>query len=253
MVKAGPAVRIDAFLAGDLVLRQSADGHRAGTDAVLLAAAIGNPEGHVIDAGAGVGAVGLMLARRAPHINVTLVEIDAQAANLARENIALNDFSARVRVVEADVLQARTRRAAGLLDACADIVLANPPWLTPGQSRASSDPRRALAHVMTAGGLAGWIRALAALTKPRGRMAIITPAAALGDILKACESRFGDLALLPVHPRAGEAAIRLIVVGSKASKGGARLLPGFVLHGDDGAFTPLAEALHRGAANLDLK
>ena len=56
-----------------------------------------------------------------------------------------------------------------------------------------------------------------------------------------------------VHARAGEPSIRLIVCGKKGSKAGARLLPGLVLHGEDGAFTPLAEALHRGTTSLDLK
>ena len=246
-------VGADHFMDGALVLRQPVRGHRVGTDAVLLAAAIATPEGCVIDAGAGIGAVGLMLARRAPTIDVTLVEVDPLSAALARENIDLNGFGSRARVVEADLVAVKSRRAAGLVDQSADLILTNPPWLTPGRSRPSPDGRRALAHIMGAEGLTGWLRGIAALTRPDGRMAIIAPAQSLAELLGACAGRFGDLAILPLHPRANEPAIRLLAVGRKGSRAGLRLLPGLVLHTPEGAFTPLVEALHRGKATLDLK
>jgi FkbM family methyltransferase len=241
--------QIDLLLDGALKLRQAPRGHRVGTDAVLLAAAIAAPKGKAVDLGAGVGAVGLMLARRAPGLDVTLVEIEPQAAALARDNIALNDFSARARVVEADVLSSKARRAAGLADEGYDLVVANPPWLAPGRSRVSPDARRALAHVATRP-LADWIKAMAALTKPGGKMALIAPADALRDILDACDGRFGDAAIYPVHPKAAAPAIRLVVTGRKGARAKARLFRGLVLHEDDGRFTPFSEVLHRGRATL---
>ena len=75
----------DAFLGGQLRLRQRKSGHRAGHDAVLLAAATPARSGHrVIDFGAGVGAAGLALARRVAGVELVLVEIDAELAELAR-------------------------------------------------------------------------------------------------------------------------------------------------------------------------
>ena len=246
------SVEADHFLNGALRLRQPARGHRAGTDAVLLAAAIETPVGKLLDAGSGVGAAGLMMARRAPELDVTLIEIDPATAQFARENIDLNGFAERARVIEADLLSAKGRSAAGLVDSCADIVITNPPWLTPGRSRASPDPRRALAHVAGEAGLAGWMRAVAALTKPDGRMAIILRAEDLTALLGACAGRFGDLSILPVHPRDGQAAIRIVVTGRKGSRAPTRLLQGLVLHGPGGGFTARAEAIHRGEATLDL-
>ena len=245
-----PEARIDAFLDGRLLLRQPARGHRAGTDAVLLAARLAARSGQLIDAGAGVGAAGLVLAQRAPELIVTLVEIDPETAALARENIELNDLGGRVAVVEADFLSAARRRAAGLPEGKADFVLTNPPWLSPRRSRASPDPGRSLAHVRGPEGLDGWMRAVAALLAPGGRVATILPAEDLTDLLAACAGRFGDLAIRPVHPRAGEAAIRLLAEGRKGSRAAPRLMPGLVLHEADGSFTPLAAAIHRGEATL---
>src|SRR5438552_10255159 len=82
----------DAFLGGRLRLRQPRTGHRAGHDAVLLAAATAARVGQrVADFGAGVGAAGLALASRVSGLDLVLVEIDPRLAALARDNAALND------------------------------------------------------------------------------------------------------------------------------------------------------------------
>jgi len=79
----------DAFLGGQLRLRQLKSGHRAGHDAMLLAAATPARRGdRVADFGAGVGAAGLAVARRVAGIDLVLVEIDATLASLARANAA---------------------------------------------------------------------------------------------------------------------------------------------------------------------
>ena len=70
----------DAFLGGQLRLRQPKSGHRAGHDAMLLAAATPARSGdRVVDFGAGVGAAGLAVAKRVAGIELVLVEIDPDA------------------------------------------------------------------------------------------------------------------------------------------------------------------------------
>jgi len=81
----------DAFLGGKLRLRQPKSGHRAGHDAMLLAAATPARSGdRVVDLGAGVGAAGLAVARRVSGIKLVLVEIDEKLAELARSNANSN-------------------------------------------------------------------------------------------------------------------------------------------------------------------
>ena len=63
---------------------------------MLLAAATDAAAGErVVEFGAGVGAAGLALAQRVAGIDLTLVEIDAALAALARENAALNGIECR--------------------------------------------------------------------------------------------------------------------------------------------------------------
>jgi tRNA1(Val) A37 N6-methylase TrmN6 len=114
----------DAFLGGQLRLRQPRSGHRAGHDAMLLAAATPVRAGdRVVDFGAGVGAAGLAVASRAhaikTGIRLVLVEIDAGLAGLARDNAASNAIAADVIVLDI-TSSAETFAAAGLLPDSAD-------------------------------------------------------------------------------------------------------------------------------------
>jgi len=245
----------DAILGGRLRLRQMRAGHRVGLDAVLLSAAAGAPARNIVDVGAGVGAVGLALLTRWPESRADLVEIDPALAALARKNARLNEVSERVRVIEGDVLEASELRAGGLSGGEADLVVTNPPFFEACAVRASPDPTRARAHVLARGAgegdaLQAWIVAALALLAPGGRFQMIHRPDALPRILAAFGRRLGAVAVRPVHPRSDADAIRVLVGGIKGSKAPLCILPGLVLHEASGAFTPLAEALHRGDAFL---
>ena len=250
-------VEMDALLGGRLQLRQFRKGHRAGTDAILLAAAAPQTAGLILDAGAGTGAAGLTLLMRCPDARLDLVEIDPELANLAAENLVLNGFADRGRAVSADLLQARSRRAAGLSDGAASVVITNPPYLDPAHARVSPDASRALAHAERlvlpgeSGGIDGWMRAVTALLAPGGTLVMIHRADRLADLLQAAEGRIGGVCVRPVQPKAGADAIRLLVTGQKGSRAPLRLRPALVLHEADGAFTPLVAALHQGAPLTD--
>lgn len=246
-----PAAKPTALFAGRVALRQPERGHRVGTDAVLLAACLAEPGSFVIDAGAGIGAVGLSVAARATASLVTLIERDPTLGALALANTAANGLADRVGVAVCDLLDARARGEAALANGAASAVFTNPPFYPPGAVRASPDPARAAAHVLGEGGLAAWLHACFALLAPGGCFAMIHRADALADILEACPGRLGGLRILPVHARAGEAATRILVSGRKGSRAALAILPGFTLHEADGRFTPRAAALHAGAALLD--
>lgn len=250
----GPArqpqpVRQDAFLGGKIMLRQPVRGHRAGTDAALLAAAApADFAGLALDAGAGVGAAGISLAATRARARVGLIEIDAASAALARENLELNGLAARGELFEVDLLSPASRRAGGLRDGGADLVLSNPPFLDPARSRASPDADRRRAHVTAqvgAEGVASWIAACLALTRPGGVCILIHRPDRLDALLGALTGRAGEIVVLPVHPHAGEAAVRILVRARRGSRGPLSIAPGFILH-DEHGFTPQAQSACRG-------
>ena len=71
-------------------------------------------------------------------------------------------------------------------------------------------------------------------------------------MLRLLDGRFGDIAVFPLFPKKGEPATRIILQGRKGSRAGLRLLPGLVLHEQDGNYTAKAEAVLRGCEALDL-
>jgi tRNA1(Val) A37 N6-methylase TrmN6 len=207
----------DAFLGGRLHLRQPKSGHRAGHDAMLLAAATpARPGQRVVDFGAGVGAAGLAVARRVAGIELVLVEIDAGLADLARENAAANAIAADIIVLDV-TSSAEAFAASGLSPDSADVVLMNPPFNDPARHRASPDQTRSTAHVATAATLESWIHAARRILKSGGVLSLIWRADGLGEVLAALDRGFGSLAILPVHADAATPAIRVLV---RAIKGG---------------------------------
>jgi tRNA1(Val) A37 N6-methylase TrmN6 len=232
----------DAVLGGRLRLTQKRRGHRVGHDAILLAAATGALAGdRAVDLGSGVGAAGLALATRVPGIEVTLVEIDPELAAIAAENIARNGLKDQARAVILDVAApAAEFEACGLAAGMTDRVLMNPPFNDTARQNLSPDPDRRAAHGAAAGLLAGWIETAARLLHSAGTLTLIWRADGLADVLAALDGRFGGVVVMPVHGRAGQPAIRVLVRASKGGRAPLQLLPGMLLN--DGAGRPTAEA-----------
>jgi tRNA1(Val) A37 N6-methylase TrmN6 len=244
----------DAVLGGRLHLKQPRRGHRVGHDAILLAAACPARAGdHVVDLGAGVGAAGLALAARVSGATVTLVEIDLGLAALAAENAQANGLADRVRTEVLDVAApANAFAAAGLGPGSAHRVLMNPPFNDPARQRASPEPRRRLAHASPPALLAAWVKTAARLLRPAGTLTLIWRADGLAEVLDALARNFGALAILPVHSKPGEPAIRVLVNAAKESRAPLALLPGLVLNDQQQRPTPVAEAVLRHGAALML-
>lgn len=242
---------IDLLLGGRLKLEQPLRGHRAGTDAILLAAAVPTDfTGLLADAGAGVGTAGLAAGFWRPDRELLLIEREPALAALAARNLAANGLLGRV--AACDLIDAKSRRAAGVVDGGAGLVISNPPFLDPGEGRASPDDLRARAHVFDeVGGLDKWIRACVAMGAAQAEIILIHRADRLPELLAALEGRAGGARVIPVHPRAGEDASRVLIRAKKGSRAPFQLRPPLVLHGADGRFTPAVEAIHRGEAAID--
>ena len=242
----------DAVLGGRLVLRQPLRGHRVGHDAILLAAATAaQPGQHAVDLGAGVGGAGLALARRIEGLNVTLVEIDPALTALANGNAERNGLSDRVRAVRLDVeSSAADFIAAGLAPGSAACVLMNPPFNVAQQP--SPDRARRTAHAASDQTLRQWLRTAARLLHAGGIVTLIWRADGLAEVLAALDNDFGAIAVLPVHPKPGAAAIRVLVRATKGNRSPLALLPGFLLADAGGKPTAAAEAVLREGEALSL-
>lgn len=250
-----PADTLDAFHRGRFWLIQPRKGgHRAGMDAMMLAAAVASDfSGRLADFGAGAGAAGLAVAARCPQAEVVLVEMAPDMAEYAQKTLsepANARLATRVSVLAADVsLSGNARIEAGLADNSFDYVIMNPPFNF-ARDRATPEALRRQAHVMDEELFERWIRSAAAVVKPRGGLAIIARPESLAAILAAMEGRFGGAEIVPVHPRSETPAIRIIVRATYGSRKPLSLRMALVLHETGEAYTSRADDICNGNASL---
>jgi tRNA1(Val) A37 N6-methylase TrmN6 len=242
----------DAFLGGQLRLKQFKSGHRAGHDAVLLAAATAaRPGDRVTDLGAGAGIAGLAVARRVAGIDLVLVEIDAALAELARANADANAIHADVIVLDVEA-DAGAFAAAGLGPDSVDAVLMNPPFNDPARHRASPDVARGTAHMANATTLAKWIHAARRVLKSKGILTLIWRADGVAEVLAALDHGFGSLQILPVHGEARAPANRILVRATKGGRAPTQILPALLLNDESGVPNKRVQEILAGDGNLPL-
>ncbi|MGN0035710.1 MAG: tRNA1(Val) (adenine(37)-N6)-methyltransferase [Bacteroidaceae bacterium] len=140
---------------------------KVGTDGALLGAwADVSGARRILDVGTGTGLVALMLAQRCPEALLTAVEIDADAAAQAAENVFRSPWPERIRVVCADFAS---------FDAADrfDLIVSNPPYFV--GSLPSPDQRRSCARHASALTYADLLVRAASLLAPGGRLALVLP------------------------------------------------------------------------------
>ncbi|MDP9837645.1 tRNA1(Val) A37 N6-methylase TrmN6 [Neorhizobium huautlense] len=243
---------LDAFHRGAFhVLQPKGEGHRSGSDAMLLASLVAQ-EGPitVADIGAGAGAAGMAVASRLAGAQVTLVERSSLMADYARRSVALAEnahLADRVSVIEADVtLTGRARVAAGLADHSFDHVIMNPPFNN-ADDRTTPDRLKAEAHAMTDGLFEAWLRTAGAITVAGGQLSLIARPESVSDIIAACGKRFGGIEMTLIHPRPDADATRILLTAIKGSKARLIFRAPLFLHGEDGhAFLERADNLNNG-------
>ncbi len=174
------------------------------------------------------------------------MELDPQAASLANRNVILNDMQGRISIAQASFVDYANDHH-GVFDQ----VISNPPFHPRGAHTQSSVTAKAAAHSEGDADLGAWVTAAFVALKPGGRLTLIHRADRLGDILAAFTGRFGAAVIFPLWPRDGVEAKRILVSAIKGRKTAPRLLAGLTLHGQDGKFTPQAEAVLRDAVPLD--
>ena len=197
--------RIDDMGFGGLSLIQDEEGFRYGIDAVLLATfaagAVRSPE-RICDLGTGNGAVAMILLAKCQDAHVTGIEIQEEPAALARRSAALNGFSDRCRILQADVRELPSQEVPR---ESFDLVVTNPPYVRDGGPMISENTGVALARHEIAGGLTDFLDAAASLLRDRGTLCMVHRPSRLVDILAEARSRrLEPKEILPVAPRAGK-------------------------------------------------
>ena len=224
----------DEFLGGKLKIKQPAKGYRIGIDTVLLASATKpRDNAKVLDLGCGVGGVSLCLLSNHPNISVVGIDLDGDLIKVAKENNLASGFEKRFKPLLGSVLDPPK----SLVHNTFDVVVTNPPYLARDTSNPSPENRKISSHIETEVDLADWLRFSAKFLRPRGVISLIHRADRLDHILALMRMKFGGLVVCPLWPKAGHPAKRVIIFGTKGSASPIKIMPGIILHNDDGSYT----------------
>ena len=224
---------------------QPPKGFRTSLDIVMLDAACpAKASDHVLDMGAGVGGASFCLFKRV-GCAVTGIELHPDYATLAQQNIALNDAAGKASFVQSDIRDYKAETPF-------DHVICNPPYFEAGGHTTSPDDLRAhaLGHQDKDMSVKDWVDAGFKNLRSGGSITMIHQASMTDDIIQALGRRFGAVEIIPLWPRSGEAAKRVIVRARKDRQTPCTLHPGLVLHEAGGSYTPETDAILRDMAPL---
>jgi tRNA1(Val) A37 N6-methylase TrmN6 len=215
---------LDVFLDGRVEIGQPKQGYRAATDPVFLAASVPIRTGQsVLDVGCGVGTAAICLGARVKDVRLTGIEMQSAYAQLAAENATRNGLNISIENADLSQLSAVFRQQSF------DHVMTNPPFFEPSTLSNPQSVGKSIAHVETMT-LGDWISLALRRLHPKGTFTIIHLAQRLPEILHALNGPCGDLRVLPIAPREGRMAKRVIVQGVKTAKAPLQILPPFVVH-----------------------
>ncbi|MFN3294855.1 MAG: tRNA1(Val) (adenine(37)-N6)-methyltransferase, partial [Gemmobacter sp.] len=184
---------------------------------------------------------------RVAGLRLSGLELQPEYAELARHNACVSGISLEVH--EGDL-----RDMPPALRIPFDHVIANPPYFAPQDGTAARDPGRETAQ-REATPLADWLAAARRRLQPGGWLTLIQLADRLPDLLAGMEG-FGAVSVLPLAPRPGRPANRVILRARKGARGPFRLLAPLILHdgpahdGDRENYSPAARAVLRDGAAL---
>lgn len=155
---------------------------KVGTDGTLLGAwaALPTGEGSILDIGTGTGLIAIMAAQRSPKALITAIDIDADCALQAQENVAASPWAERISIRECALQEFSSEEKF-------DAIISNPPYfidslLSPDASRTTA---RHTASLSFDDLTAGVLRLLSA----EGRFSLILPPAEFERFLSAARGR----------------------------------------------------------------
>ncbi|MFO7715041.1 tRNA1(Val) (adenine(37)-N6)-methyltransferase [Desulfosarcina sp.] len=231
----------DRFFNGNIILNQPKSGYRFSIDAVILAHLAGPAPGEtVLDLGTGCGVIAIMLAFRHADIQVIGIEIQPELASLARQNVADNRMTDRIRIMGKDMIDLSPTDIGGPVD----LVVTNPPYRKRESGRINPDNQRALARHELAIDLESLLLTARRLLRKSGRITIIYPSARAVDLMAAMRATgLEPKTMTLIHASAASSARLVAITGIKGGRPGLETGPPLTLYRMDGAYTRAVEAM----------
>ena len=176
------SIRIDNTGFGELKILQDSDQFCYGVDAVLLADFASRSRLDItsaVDLGTGNGIIPLILSHKSPKAQITGIDIQKEALQLAVQTAQMNGLEDRLSFLNMDVKDA----AAQLTPETVSLVTCNPPYFAKGAGLINDESAKFIARQETTASVEDFIRAAAHILRDRGHFCMIHRPSRLTDII----------------------------------------------------------------------
>ncbi len=230
-----PALRLDELGRKGYRILQDPAAFCFGMDAVLLADFVrAKKTDRVIDLGTGNGILPLLLDARDRGGSFEALELQPEAAALARRNVSLNGCEDRIRVTEGDIREASRLFGRSRFE----VVVTNPPYMPAESGLVNPASARAIARHELCCRLEDVLREAAALLVPGGEFFMVHRPERLGDICRLMR----DYGLEPKELRFAYSfpdspAELLLVRGKRGGRPFLQVDPPLIINREKGVYT----------------
>jgi tRNA1Val (adenine37-N6)-methyltransferase len=235
----------------DIRLYQNKRGYRFSADAVLLSAFVDIPRlKKIADFGAGSGIIGLLLAKKYPTTEVTLIELQESLVKLAEKNAALNDLDGRVKVVHTDIRDLKPGGVGGELFGnehvnSFDLVVSNPPFRKTNTGFISPSDERALARHEINLPISAIMKPAFSLLKHHGRLCIIHLPERLAEVLEVMRRHCLEPKRLRfVHTNETSEAKMVLIEAVKEGRMGLKVERPLYMYNGEGVYTDEVRSIY---------
>ncbi len=151
-----------------------------GTDAAVLSDFIvAKPKEKLIDLCSGNGIIPILLCKKTRCNDITALEIQKEVCELTERSVKLNDLTERIRVVNGDLREVKSKFPCGYFD----VVTCNPPYMPAGTGKINISESVNIARHEIMCTLEDVVKSAVYLVKNGGRFYMVHRAERLSDII----------------------------------------------------------------------
>ncbi|MEG1608325.1 MAG: tRNA1(Val) (adenine(37)-N6)-methyltransferase [Clostridia bacterium] len=234
-------IREDDLQYKGLKLLQNSDEYCFTSDAVLLSSFVrAKSSDTVVDFGAGNGVICILVSAKTNCAKVVGIESQTSAAELARQNVTLNNLVGKVEIVNDDIA-----RACDIVGKeSVEVVVCNPPYFAKQSGMTRLTPSVALARHEGSCDLRQIIEMAASILKFGGKMFMIHKSERLAEALThLSNNNLQPKKLTFIYPKQSKGADTFVVEAKKGAKPGLQI-ESLVVYDDNGEYTREAKILY---------
>jgi len=235
------------ILDGNISLFQPKKGFRVSIDSILLSSSV-KKYSNCMEFGTGSGVILIYLSKKFPNSKIIGVEKNIELVKLAEKNLSINNINnIRTKVICKDLLDKSFLKE---YNNKLDRIIMNPPYFISNKVIKSSNMFKASARYEI--DINKWFEAAYKKLKPKGYMNFVFRSENLDLVISKLYTAWGDIKIFPLWPKINVKSKLMIMQARKNAKSGVQILPGLILHNNDGSYTEVCNSILNNKRDIQL-